>query len=74
VKQYRYVIVWSNQTYQGGSNTLEGDEPVKLPQLLRDGWRPVRETLMGPVGTATERDDMLGLAFPLVLVDKEPPS
>jgi hypothetical protein len=72
MKRYRYVVVCSN----GGSHDLARDTTFypfglgavvryDLPELLRRGWLPVRETPMGATG------DTAGHAFALVLLEKE---
>jgi hypothetical protein len=67
--QSLYVIVRSDGAT---SLPLEANEQVNdpnrmhvLPELLRAGWRPVRETLMGGAGQAD-------LAYCLVLLQKDP--
>jgi hypothetical protein len=55
--KYRYVIVCSN----GASYDMQREEPFSsyglgstptydLPELLRRGWQPLRETPLGGVG------------------------
>jgi len=71
MKKYRYVIVCSN----GASHDLAREESFypygltarmsyDLPELLRRGWQPVRETPMGGVGDAH-------VAFSLVVLERD---
>jgi len=71
MKKYRFVIVCSN----GASYDLNRESsfyPVglgatmvyDLPELLRKGWTPVRETMMGGGGSVTA-------AYSLVVLEKE---
>jgi hypothetical protein len=71
MKKYRYVIVCSN----GASYDLNREGsfyPVglgatmvyDLPDLLRKGWTPVRETMMGGGGS-------ISVAYSLVVLEKE---
>jgi hypothetical protein len=73
MKKYRYVIVCSN----GSSHDLALNEPFTpygltardvydLPELLRSGWRPVRETPMGGCGNEM-------VSFSLILLEKDFP-
>ena len=78
MKQYCYAIVDS----QGYSRTLaesyehgmDEERDYELPQLLRDGWRPVREI---PMGTETDVErDMDGAnvdtrSYVLILLERE---
>ncbi|HMC88782.1 MAG TPA: hypothetical protein VKI17_04505 [Gemmataceae bacterium] len=68
MNQYCYVIINNaghSWLMQGGGNSnagqQEGSAPV-LPQLLHEGWSPVRETPMGG-GTSA-------LAHALILMEK----
>jgi hypothetical protein len=78
VKQYRYVIVqsdgishdlWPNWEEYQQLDQVETDEyevwsrRPTLPQLLAEGWRPVREMAMG--GTHDN------FAYALVLLEKD---
>lgn len=68
MKQYRYVVInnaghsWSvmSASELGASGDQNG---TLLPQLLQEGWVPVRET---PMGGGTSQ-----LAHSLVLLEKE---
>ncbi len=71
MKKFRYVVVCSNGASYDA--TREGTfYPVglgatmvyDLPELLRKGWTPVRETMMGGGGSIT-------VAYALVLLEKE---
>jgi hypothetical protein len=86
MKEYRYVIVSSlgaTYDFQAGSkgrSTLGGilkapwygsEKFQDLPELLRQGWQPVRESMMGG-GSATGG---AVVAFTLVLLERDrPPS
>ena len=72
MKHYRYVIVCSNGASQDLAREtsfypfgLGATATYDLPELLRRGWRPVRETAMGATGDTT------GHAFSLVLLEKD---
>ena len=68
MKQYCYVIVnnaghsWIALNGADSTEPKEQTVPV-LPQLLQEGWEPVRET---PMGGGTSH-----LAHSLVLLEKE---
>jgi hypothetical protein len=72
MKRYRYVVVCSNGTSHDLAREatfyafgLTAVPRYDLPELLRRGWQPVRETPMsGADGTA-------GHAFALVLLEKQ---
>jgi hypothetical protein len=73
MKKYRYVIVNSlGQSYDTmreesfNSGMLGGTTFHDLPELLRKGWVPLRETPMGNNGQGH-------LAYSLVLLEKEAP-
>jgi hypothetical protein len=66
---YCYVIVNNAGHSWAALSTADGDLPrdpntSALPQLLQDGWVPVRETPMGG-GTSP-------LAHSLILLEKKP--
>jgi hypothetical protein len=68
MKQYCYVIVnnaghsWPMLAQSDSAPAIENGPPF-LPQLLQDGWLPIRETPMGG-GTSS-------LAHSLVLLERE---
>jgi hypothetical protein len=69
MKQFCYVIVNNAGHSWIALNGADNGEPREqaipvLPQLLHDGWEPVRET---PMGGGTSH-----LAHSLVLLEKEP--
>jgi hypothetical protein len=70
MKQYCYVIVnnaghsWATLSNPEGNNPHDPSAPI-LPQLLQEGWEPVRETPMGG-GTSP-------LAHSLVLLERSSP-
>jgi hypothetical protein len=78
MKRYRYVIVSSNGyshdlARESRFNPFESllgssDKSQDLPDLLRKGWQPVRETPMGGNGTNIGGG---GYSFSLVLLEKE---
>ena len=48
MKQYRYVIAASDGTsYDFARHDHFTGDTFDLPELIADGWRPVRETSMG---------------------------
>jgi hypothetical protein len=68
MKQFCYVIVNNAGHSWIALNCVESTEPKEqavpvLPQLLKEGWEPVRET---PMGGGTSH-----LAHSLVLLEKE---
>ena len=72
--EYRYVVV---ELTDGGSWLLYGDEqrpkngPISLtalPDLLKDGWAPVRETPAGAANRGLFKRD--AQAYCLVLLSK----
>jgi hypothetical protein len=68
MKQYRFVLInnagysWAIRT---GSEPPDGQDPsgTVLPQLLAEGWVPVRES---PMGGGTSQ-----LAHSLILLERE---
>jgi hypothetical protein len=68
MKQYRYVLI-NNAGYswvvRAGGEPADGQDQsgTVLPQLLSEGWVPVRET---PMGGGTSQ-----LAHSLILLEKE---
>jgi hypothetical protein len=72
MKRYRYVVVCSNGTSHDLAREatfypygLTAVPRYDLPELLRRGWQPVRESPMGATG------DAAGHAFALVLLEKQ---
>jgi hypothetical protein len=67
MKQYCYVIInnaghsWPAVSNGDGSAARDSSVPI-LPQLLQEGWEPIRET---PMGGGTSQ-----LAHSLVLLEK----
>ena len=71
MKKFRYVIVCSNgasfDIAREGSfypHGLGATMHYDLPELLRKGWTPVRETMMGGGGANT-------VGYSLVLLEKD---
>ncbi len=71
MKKFRYVVVCSNgASYDTTREStfypvgLGATMVYDLPELLRKGWVPVRETMMGGGGSIT-------VAYALVLLEKE---
>ena len=70
MKQYCYIIInnaghsWSALTQDDPSVGRDSSIPV-LPQLLQDGWEPIRET---PMGGGTSQ-----LAHSLLLLERSIP-
>jgi hypothetical protein len=74
VKKYRYVVVCSNGSSfdlnREGSfypHGLGATTQYDLPELLRKGWIPVRESMMGGSGDTI-------VAYSLVLLEKDMPA
>ena len=74
MRQYRYVIAASDGTsYDYARHEQFEDLTYDLPELLADGWRPVRETPMGS-GTWKSGGDVNTYALVLILLGKKFPS
>jgi hypothetical protein len=66
MRQYRYVIAASDGTSYDYARHEKFEEPIfDLPELLADGWRPVRET---PMGSAAWKVEGEPVAYGLVLI------
>ncbi|HVL11040.1 MAG TPA: hypothetical protein VM529_00645 [Gemmata sp.] len=66
MRQFRYVIASSDGTSYDFVRHEKFEEPVyDLPELLADGWRPVRETSMG---SAVWKVDGEPVTYGLVLI------
>ena len=66
MRQYRYVIAASDGTSYDFARHEKFEEPIfDLPELLADGWRPVRET---PMGSGTWKADGGDVTYALVLI------
>ena len=69
MKQYRYVVInnaghsWSVMSAAEVTSEAKDQNGTLLPQLLQEGWAPVRET---PMGGGTSQ-----LAHSLVLLERE---
>lgn len=69
MKQYRYVVInnaghsWSVMSAAELASEPKEQNGTLLPQLLQEGWAPVRET---PMGGGTSQ-----LAHSLILLEKE---
>jgi hypothetical protein len=67
MKQYRYIIInnaghsWPAVTTGDAAASTDASKPI-LPQLLQEGWEPIRET---PMGGGTSQ-----LAHSLILLEK----
>ena len=67
MKQYRYIIInnaghsWPAVTTGDAAAATDSSTPI-LPQLLQEGWEPIRET---PMGGGTSQ-----LAHSLILLEK----
>ena len=73
MRQYRYVIAASDGTSYDFARHEKFEEPIfDLPELLADGWRPVRETPMGS-GTWQVNGEQLTYALVLILLEKKFP-
>jgi hypothetical protein len=69
MKQYRYVVInnaghsWAVMSASELSADMKDQNGTLVPQLLQEGWVPVRET---PMGGGTSQ-----LAHSLVLLERE---
>ncbi len=71
MRQYRYVMASSDGTsYDFARHDLFMTESFDLPELLADGWRPVRETPMGE-GTWLVDGKPTEYALMLILLEKK---
>ena len=71
MRQYRYVMAASDGTsYDFARHDLFATEFFDLPELLADGWRPVRETPMGE-GTWLVDGEPTTYALVLILLEKK---
>jgi hypothetical protein len=71
MRQYRYVAAASDGTsYDFARHDKFEEACYDLPELLADGWKPVRETPMGQ-GTATGEGKPRTVALVLVLLVKK---
>ncbi len=69
--EYRYVIVAGDCTSQDLSQrTVFQNQFDDLPDLLEQGWRPVRETPIGP-GQWFVGEHLLNFPLVLVLLERE---
>jgi hypothetical protein len=74
MRQYRYVIAASDGTsHDFARHEQFEDTTYDLPELLADGWRPVRETPMG-AGTWKAAGEATSYALVLILLEKKFPS
>jgi hypothetical protein len=74
MRQYRYVIAASDGTsYDFVRHEQFEDLTYDLPELLADGWRPVRETPMGS-GTWKADGEPATYALVLILLEKKFPT
>jgi hypothetical protein len=71
MRQYRYVMAASDGTSYDFTRPDDflGDASA-LPELLADGWRPVRETPMGE-GTWIVDGEPTSYALVLILLEKK---
>jgi hypothetical protein len=71
MRQFRYLLVASDGTSHDFArhDHFEGDT-FDLPELLADGWRPVRETAMGE-GTWLVDGKPVTYALALILLEKK---
>ena len=73
MRQYRYVMVASDGTsYDFARSDHFMSQCFDLPQLLADGWKPVRETPMGQ-GTWLVDGEPTNYALVLILLVKKFP-
>jgi hypothetical protein len=73
MRQYRYVIAASDGTSYDYARHEQFEDPTfDLPELLADGWRPVRETPMGQ-GTWLSDGEPATYALVLILLEKKFP-
>ena len=71
MRQYRYVVAASDGTsYDFARHDRFEDACYDLPELLADGWKPVRETPMGQ-GSAAGDGKPRAVALVLVLLEKK---
>lgn len=71
MRQYRYVMVASDGTsFDFARHEPFLDQCFDLPDLIADGWKPVRETPMGP-GTWIVEGQPVSYALVLVLLEKK---
>jgi hypothetical protein len=71
MRQYRYVVAASDGTsYDFARHDKFEEAAYDLPELLADGWKPVRETPMGQ-GTGVGEGKSRPVALVLVLLAKK---
>lgn len=74
MRQYRYVMAASDGTsYDFTRHDHFVTDTFDLPELLADGWRPVRETPMG-AGTWIADGESTTYALVLILLEKKVPA
>jgi hypothetical protein len=74
VRQYRYVVAASDGTsYDYARREQFAQRAFDLPELLADGWRPVRETPMG-AGAWPTGGQSAACALVLILLEKKFPA
>ena len=74
MRQYRYVMAASDGTsYDFARHDHFESEIFDLPELLADGWRPLRETPMGE-GTWIVDGKATQYGLVLILLEKKVPS
>jgi hypothetical protein len=71
MRQYRYVMAASDGTsFDFARHGHYEADSFDLPELLADGWRPVRETPMGQ-GTWMVDGQPVTYALVLILLEKK---
>ena len=74
MRQYRFVIAASDGTsYDFARHDHFESDTFDLPELLADGWRPVRETPMGE-GTWIVDGEPVEYALVMILLEKKVPT
>ena len=74
MRQYRYVMAASDGTsYDFARHDHFAADTFDLPELIADGWRPLRETPMGQ-GTWVVDGKSVAYALVLVLLEKKIPT
>jgi hypothetical protein len=71
MKEYRYVIVASDGTsHDLADRKVYSNDFHALPDLLEDGWQPVREIPIGP-GQWFVGEHLVNFPLALILLERE---
>ena len=74
MRQFRYVIAASDGTsYDYARHDHFTTDSFDLPELIADGWRPLRETPMGE-GVWVVNGEPTRYALVLILLEKKTPN